>query len=88
MLKKVLIIFLTIALLFSSISNTFAEKVYTNDVLEKYKSKKDKQMTEEQKIKESERREKAKKETIEVEEKMWRNANPKDKTKSILIEKE
>lgn len=89
MFKKIIFMLLTLIFLMSNVSFAFAEKVFTNEDLEKYKSKRDKQMTEEQKIKESERKEKSKERAINLEEKMWRNTPvPDEKKQKVIVDKE
>ncbi len=82
-------LFITTLLSLCLIFPAFAaeKKVYTNEDLEKYKSKRDKEMTEEQKIKESERNLRTKERHVDMEEKMWRSINTKDR-KAVTIEKE
>jgi len=82
-------LFITILLSLCLIFPAFAsdKKVFTNEDLEKYKSKRDKQMSEEDRIKESGRNLRNKERQVDMEEKMWRSINTKDR-KAVTIEKE
>jgi hypothetical protein len=82
-------LFITALLSLCLILPAFAadKKVFTNEDLEKYKSKRDKQMSEEDRIKESERNLRNKERQVDMEEKMWRSINTKDR-KAVTIEKE
>lgn len=70
-----------------SITAFAQEKTFTTEDLEKYKSKKEKQITEEDKQKESEKKLQRKERQIEMEEKMFKKNTDNDKKQKIIIEK-
>lgn len=88
-MKAVMVFFVVVTFVLNLSLTCLASdsKTFTNKDLKKYESKKDKDRTEKEKLKESERKQRYKHKEIEMEEKMWKTVNTKDR-KTVTVEKE